>query len=204
MNHVIRKLSAGGDSDVSKMIENASMLGINVIELLWIKEGNFPRMDVSIVIGFQFPKMSNINPLEENISPEGWVDGILKFYPDLQGRCWGYVYDTPTNRDLIASGFSSGWYKVVDKTTREEIIKYAEEKGYSTVVTPKVEVNIKKTSREISAEKHVKELENKLTDLKEKMERLEKDKELAKNERMVHIEKRLTGTPVINPEVDKE
>jgi hypothetical protein len=201
MNSIVKKLAAGGDTAVEKMLEVASLLGINIIELLWIKEGNQPRMDVSVVVGFQVPIVNNINPQDDVVSPNGWVDGILTFYPDAQGRCWGYVYDTEGNRELIASSLSSGWFKVVDKNTREEINKYAESKGYKITITPKTEVNIKRTFREISADKHAKELENKLIDMQEKMERMKKDLEMAKNERQVHIEKRVAGTPIIPEEI---
>jgi hypothetical protein len=155
-------------------------------------------------VGFETPEIGSVDPMAESISPNGWKDDIVHFYPDEHFRAWGYIYDTPNNRERLASGLSSGWYRIVDKEVREEIIKLAEEKGYKTTITSTKEVNIRKTAREKEAEKRVKNLEDELEYLKNKLKEVTKQKEIVNNERMVHVEKRLEGTPVVNPEADKE
>jgi hypothetical protein len=193
---VIKKLSGGGDKDVERMMENASVLGLDLIELLWIKDGSNPRHDVVTVVGYEFPNIGKINPLEDSVKAESWVDGILKFYPDAQGRCWGYVYDTLVNREKIITSLSSGWYRVVDKSTKEALVKEAEDKKIQTEIIPKTEENVHKTQREINAERYAKDLEAKVDALKEKLEMFQKEQEKVKNIRNVYIEKRIQGTAI--------
>lgn len=204
MNSIVRKLGGGGDIDVEKMIETATGTGIDLIELLWTKDTG-TRPNIAKIIGFKFPIVSSPDSFSVDINVQKWVDGQLKFYPDQNGRCWGYVYDIPENRKLLCSGLSNGWYKIVDKKIKEEIEKEAKELGFNITITPKMTENVKKTFREVAAEKHAKELENKLHDMEEKMNRMKKDLEITKNERQVHIENRIKGTeiPVIDKPIDE-
>lgn len=198
MNLVVRKLDGGGDTEVQRMIESATALGIDLIELVWNKK----RADLAQIVGFKEPVFSSMSPLDTEIQADKWIDTTLKFYPDQNQFCWGYVFDIPENRELLQTSLSNGWFKIVDKRIRDEIVQEAQAKGLKTDITPKREVNVRKTEREKLAEKKTKATEDKLQDAMNMVEHLRKELEEAKNERKVHIERRLEGTPVPQEEIN--
>jgi len=193
----IKKLLGGGDTAVKEMINNASMLGLDVIELLWIPRNRLPYPNVLDVIGYKFPLISGGTNLYDDVLPSSeWIDGTLKFYPDDSGRCWGYVYDTDENRDLIASSIVNGWFKIVDKKIREEIFKLAVEKGYHTEPYPETKILVKKSVNEKANEEKIKTLMQKEEDLKDRLKFLEEELLKAKGDKATHINRRLRGIKV--------
>jgi hypothetical protein len=200
MNFTIKKLDGGGDLKVQKMIEAASILGVDLIELLWKDSNGLPRYSVAEVIGPKVPVISKetINFDDGGTSDAMWIDGTVHFYPDVNGRCWGYIFDTSENRDHLYRSFNNNWFMIVDKRTREEIKEEAIEKGYVVDAAERVEIQIKKTQREQAAEQHAKTLARKLEEMEMKKKELEKELAIAKGEKMVHVEKRLKGIKVPN------
>jgi hypothetical protein len=191
----IKKLNNGGDKTVEKMIENSSLLGVDLIELFWSKK----RDDMAQVVGFMIPVVNSSDTLlNDDISSVTWIDGTLHFYPDMKGVCWGYVYDTPQNRELLYYSFIDDWFRIADKKVREEIKKEAESRDIATDAVSKTEILIKKSTREIAAEDHAKNLEKKLQEMKDKMNAVQKELAIAKGEKIEYIDKRLKGVKVPN------
>lgn len=198
----VSKFGGGGDKIIREYYDNASLLGVNIIEVLWVSKTGLPIYDVMEIRGFKYPVMDDSPVLDDLVTSAKWIDGTLKFFPDGKGRCWGYIFDIPENRQLIKTSLSTNWFKVVDQNVREEILKEAESEGIRTVPVPKTEVIIKKTVREEAAEKHAKTLANKLEEMQAKMREMQKELEIAQNTRNVHVQKRLEGTPI--PVVDEK
>lgn len=192
----VRKLGGGGDKDVEAMLENAASLGIDVIELLWLTKTGGPRWSIAQIVGYKFPVIGKPNGNSVDIQASQWVDGTLKFYPDNNGRCWGYVYDTEENRNLIYRSLANGWFRVVDKKLRDQIEAEAHERGIGTTILPKNQVNVKKSIAEVEATKKTQELEARLAEMQRKMEETQKQLEIANNERMVRLDKRAKGSPI--------
>jgi hypothetical protein len=190
----VKKLDDGGSDAVAKMLEDAALLGVDVIELLWKESTIRPRHTSAQVVGIKFPRISggsiNVEGMIEN-ADSMWVDGTLKFYPDANGRCWGYIYDIPANREHLYYSFNNDWFSIVDKRIREEIKQEAEERGIDSTPAEKVEISIKKTKRELEAEAHAKALQKKLDDLEQKEKELKKELALAKGEKTDYAEKRV-------------
>src|SRR4030065_1476713 len=94
----VKKLGGGGDSAIKEMINKSNMLGIELIELLWIPRNRLPHLATIDVIGYKVPIVSNSTNIFDDSNPDSeWIDGTVKFYNDDEGRCWGYIYDTETN-----------------------------------------------------------------------------------------------------------
>jgi hypothetical protein len=193
---VLKKLDGGGDKALEKMVEDASVIGCDLIELLWLTKNGQPRWSIAQIIGFKYPVVGKAGNLLDDVQAESWVDGTVKFYPDVNGRCWGYIFDTKENRELIYSSLSNGWFRIVDKTLREEIMKEASERGFKTEPTSKKEEMIKKTNRELVAEKRAKTLEKELEETKKKLEALVRESLYINNEKMVSVQKRIEGNPL--------
>ncbi len=197
MASFLRKLDTG-TKDVERMFETSASIGVDLIEVLWTKS---TRKSIATIAGFFVPVIGELNKQEASFQADRWIEGNVKFYLDERSNAWGYIYDTPENRERIYGSLSSGWFRVVDKRLREEIEKEAAERGFKTTVTPQVETNIRKTQREMQAEKQAKNLESKLEDMKREQEILKRELEIARNEKMVQVEKRLKGTPVVKEEI---
>jgi hypothetical protein len=189
-----KRLSGGGDIALKEMINISSVLSKDLIELLWIPRNRQPYPSVVTVVGYKFPIVNhNMNMFDSDTLESDWVDGILRFYPDDHGRCWGYVYDTEENRKIIATTLASGWYKIVDKKIKDEIVELAKSLGVPHEPIPdsfsivKKNVNEKKTSVEI----------DKLTKEKEEMEfrmkQLEKRLFEATEEKATLVNTRIRG-----------
>jgi len=192
----VKKLSGGGDVAVEKMIENASLVGVDLIEVRWVTKNNLPRWSVAQINGFKVPNMNGISFEDDNAHVSSWIDSTLKFYPDANGRCWGYIYDTPENREYIYSSISNNWFVVVDKKVREEVFNEAKEHGFNTDVVNKNEVSIKITTRERDAINKTKLLEKQLEDLERQKKALEDKYLVAKGEKSVITEKKIKGIKI--------
>jgi phage pi2 protein 07 len=168
---------------------------------MWIPKNGQPRYDVAEVNGFKIPKIGKSTGIEDTIRADFWYDGTVKFYPDANGRCWGFTYDIPENRKLLYNSFRSGWFKIVNNNLREEIKKEAEELGINTSRAIRTEVNVKKTAKERDAEQAIAVKERKIEELMAKMADLKKELDVVKNIKQVSIEERVAGTPTPDPEV---
>lgn len=196
----LKGLSGGGDKDVEAILENASILGIDVIELMWLPKNGQPRWDTAEVNGFKVPRIGKLTGVEDTIRAEYWYDGTAKFYPDKNGRCWGFVYDIPENRKLLYHAFRSNWFKIVNNELREKIKKEAEDLGINTERAIRKEVNVKKTVREREAEKIITGNQNKIESLMAQLADLKRELDVAKNIKQVSIDNRVAGSPVPFPE----
>lgn len=200
MNINTKKLSKIDADVVDAMIDVSNQLGVDIIELMWTPFNGAETYSIQELHGFKFPIMGETNVLKDVDEVSEWVEGILKFYPDGKGRCWGYIYDTEENRVKIYETMSTGWFRIVDRNLRETITKEAEEKGYQTQRSERTEVSIKKTEREKNAERHAKKLEERLREKEEEMKRLREELAIAKNEKQVRAERRLKGIKIENRE----
>ena len=188
--------SGGGDKEVESMIGTSALLGVDLIEVMWIPRTGNPRWAVAKIAGFLFPIVRNVDPTKEDITADSWIDGTLKFYPDPNGRCWGYIYDCPENREKIYNSMSTGWFRVVDKKLRDELIEEAKAKGIKTDRNIRSQSITKKSRTEKEAEDKAKSLETKLFHMEEQMKKYQKELEEAKNIRQVKIEERIKGISI--------
>lgn len=164
------------EKQVKEFYNKCTVAGINVIKLLWAKT----RQANASVTGFEIPKFkapSGVSgtsvDLDLNVT---WIRGGVNFNVDKDGRCWAYIADTAINRDILARSFSRNWYRIVDNTLRNELLKLAKEKGYETTIAKKPEINIKISPREKEAVNKVDELTKQIAELQEKLAQANKDK----------------------------
>ena len=191
-----KKLVGGGAEDVEKLVDEASVIGVDLIELMWTPRNGLPRESVARVVGFKVPVKTGNDIITSEHANASWIDGEAKFYPDPNGRCWGYVYDTEANRKLIMTSLSSGRFRIVDSKIRGEIIAEAEKLEIPTEVSHVTEVSVKKSKREVEAERRIKNAEEKLRDYKAKMNKLENALADAEGKKKVYHEKRLKGVKI--------
>lgn len=196
-----KRLSANGDKVIPLMIETSSLLGIDLIEVVWTPRNGQPRHTPAEIIGFKFPVMGDVTFTEDVIEANGWIDGTLMFYPDSAGRCWGYIYDTPENRHLICTSLSNGQFRIVDRRIREEIYKEAEETGYASKPAERTEVMVKVSKRERDAEDKIKNAEKRIEDLERMLKIAKEEADISKNEKLVRVEKRLKGVKIPDKEI---
>ena len=97
-----RKL-VSGDIEVEKFIDNATQADVDVIEMLWYKV----RKSSPKILGVEVPHVSVkskgnfVSAIDFDVQ---WnKSGLLKFYPDRNARCWGYIADTEKNRGILVS-----------------------------------------------------------------------------------------------------
>lgn len=191
-----RKLAGGGDTAVEQMVETAALIGTDLIELLWTPRNRQPRHAVARVIGFKEPITDGVVDIDEETAKTGWVDGTIYFYPDANGNCWGYVYDSTENREHLARSLSNGWFRVVNKKIRDEIIGLANEMGLPTEVASVTEVMVKKSKREVEAEEKIKNTEAKLDDYKQRIAKLEAALSDAQGKKEFYQERKLKGVKI--------
>jgi len=188
-----KNLTCGGDVDVPKFVDISVSTGIDLIELMWVPIDGQPRATAPEVHSYQYPKVIDDEDFfAETVNVE-WVDKPLKFYPDNNGRCWGYVFDTEYNRKKLLNSFSNNWFRIVDKKIRDELMKEAEEAGISTKPAEKVQFIIKKTKREKEAEDKIKATERKLEDLEKRKKELEEALAEATGKKIEYVGKRVKG-----------
>jgi hypothetical protein len=188
-----KNLTCGGDVDVPKFVDISVSTGIDLIELMWVPRDGQPRATAPEVHGYKYPKVIDDEDFfAETVNVE-WVDKPLKFYPDNNGRCWGYVFDIKENREKLLSSFSNNWFRIVDKKIRDELMKEAEEAGISTKPAEKVQFIIKKTKREREAEDKIKATERKLEELKKREKELEEALAEATGKKIEYVGKRVKG-----------
>jgi len=184
-----RKLQTG-ENIVEKIFDNASMLGIDVIEVCWSRS----RDQVTDVCGFKVPivTMNETDDVEADITATDsrWVDGTLQFFPDQNKRCWGYVYDNEINRKKLTKSLAVGWFFIVDKAVRKEIEEQAETLGLPIIKHEKPKMNIKVSKREKEAVSHADATERKLAEMQEKMLELQNKLVLANQSKDEFIVKR--------------
>lgn len=197
-----KTLAGGGDTAFKMMSNNAAMLGIDLIELLWIPRNRLPHHGVIDLIGYKVPIINSGSDIYEDERPDSeWIDGTVKFYPDDNGRCWGYVYDTEDNRELLASSLANGWFRIVDKSVRNEIIEYAKKKEYRTEPYPTLQTLVKKTINERESDETVKRLEREKLEMEERVKLLEEKLLKASGEKATIINKRIRGKKVKDQEL---
>lgn len=192
------RLGGGGDKAVPQMIENASLLGIDLIELLWTPYNKQKRASIAQIIGFKIPVMGDIDVTNETIEADGWIDSTLKFYPDINGNCWGYCYDTKENREILYRSFAGGRFRIVDKKIRDEIFNEAEKRGFAVEAPVRTEVMVKVSTREKKSEEYAKALEMELREMKLKLEQKQYDLDVAQGKKLAKAERRLLGVKIPN------
>jgi len=171
-----KNLGGGGNEEIPVLEGNASLAGYDMIELMWTKNGKPRNGSVGKIHCFEIPVLRGRrkgNLGDDNVDSK-MVSGTVKFYPDDAGYNWAYVVDSPNNRKKLANSFKTGWYKIMNIRTRDEIKKLAEEMGLSTSKLDKPKVNIKKTVREIKADENTRKVEKELDESKQRMADLEK------------------------------
>ena len=188
-----RKL-VNGNQYVEEIFSSAATTGIDLIEILWSKFTDAEHK----MYGYETPIISSNNSGLSQVSIEssiGWIEGVTTFYPDFQRRAWGYIFDTPKNRVKLLNSLATGWFQIVDKKLREEIIEKAKEADMPIEHVEAI-VRIKKSKRERELESQTKNLESNLEELRYKLMMAEnKQKELLE-EKDVKLKKRLSGVKI--------
>lgn len=194
----VRKLAGGGDKEHEQMISIANMVGVDLIELLWIPRNKMPYHAVVTVVGYKKPVLdrTEISFDDTGETNTKWIDSIIKFYPDEFGQCYALIYDCPENRELLASSLSTNWFRIVDKSIRSEIIELAKSKGYEIEPTPITVMKVKKSKEEVDAVNKAKALEKKMEEMAIQMEKLKREHAIANNEKNVQVGKRAAGVKV--------
>lgn len=190
-----KNLTNGGDIDVPKFVDISVATGIDLIELMWLPKDGQPRATSPEVHGYFFPKKMGSDDIDfftDEINVE-WEYKPIKFYPDNNGRCWGYVFDVKENREKLLNSFSNNWFRIVDKKVREEFLKEAEELKLPTTPAEKVQFIVKKTKREKEAEDKIKATERKLEDLEKRKKELEEALAEATGKKIEYVGKRVKG-----------
>lgn len=196
MTIAVKKLDGGGDTALNDALNKAAMLGIDIIELIWIPRNRMPYFGIMEVNGFQFPTVSiNANVFDDTIPDSNWIDGTLKFYPDDAGRLWGYVYDTKENRMHLAHSLGSGWFKIVDKKIRDEIIELARQNNLVTEPYPEVQNLTKKSTGEKKNDEQLVKKEKEIIELSQRLKFLEEELLKAKGDKAAYINNRMRGRP---------
>lgn len=194
-----RKLSGGGDIAFDEMLSIASSVGVDLVELLYIPRNKLPHYGTPTIAGYQIPIVNTTTVTFDNESDGGvrWIDGVVKFYPDENGYCYGYVYYTGVNKDLMASSLSSNWFRIIDKNIRDEVVKLAQEKGYRTEPVPFTELKIIKSEKEIEAAKEAEKAQRKIAELEAQLKLAMARANVAKEEHNGAVKERLKG--IVSP-----
>jgi hypothetical protein len=188
-----KNLTNKGDVEVPKMIDVSVATGVDLIELIWLPRDGQPRATSPEVQGYQFPITTGEEDFFNDVVSVSWTEKTLKFYPDNNGRCWGYVFDTEFNRNKLIHSFSNNWYRIVDKNIKEKLMTEAEKVGISTKPAEKVQFIIKKSKREKEAEDKVKATERKLEELEKRKLELEEALAEATGKKLEYVGKRVKG-----------
>lgn len=194
-----RKLSGGGDIVFDEMMSIASSVGVDLVELLYIPRNKLPHFGTPSITGYQIPIVNTGIVSFDGDSDGGarWIDGTVKFYPDENGYCYGYVYYTGVNKDLMASSLSSNWFRIVDKSIRDEVYKLAQEKGYRTEPVPLTEIKILKSKEEVEAAKEVEKAQRKIAELEAQLKLATARANVAKEEHAGAVKERSKG--IVSP-----
>lgn len=194
------RLGGGGDKAIPQMIENASLLGIDLIELLWTPITKQKRFSIAQIIGFKIPVMGDVDITNDVVEASGWIDSTLKFYPDTNGNCWGYCYDTPENREILYRSFANSRFRIVDKKIRDEIYNEAVKRSFTVEPPVRTEVMVKVSTREKKSEEYAKTLEMELREMKIKLDQKQYDLDVAQGKKLAKAEHRLLGVKIPNKE----
>lgn len=191
---LVKRRFVNGGKEVDRLLDDAATAGTDLIEVLFSRFSDAEHK----IAGYEVPviKMQAAGSASVYIdSSVSWIEGVTVFYPDDRRQCWGYIFDTPKNREKLEKSLATGWFQISDKKIREDIISKASENGLETEHTESV-VLIKKTKRERELESQTKNLAEQLEELRRKTALAEQRyKELA-DEKGVRVSKRLTGVKI--------
>lgn len=190
-----RKLSGGGDINFDEMMSRASSVGVDLVELLFIPRNKLPHYGTPTITGYQIP-ITDVTTVTFDGDGEGnsrWIDGTVRFYPDENGYCYGYVYYTDTNKELMATSLSSNWFRIVDKSVRDEVIEYAKKRGYRTEPVPFTELKIIKSKDELEAAKKVEKAEARVRELEAQIKMASIQANISKETHGEIVKERLKG-----------
>jgi hypothetical protein len=146
----------GGEQEVKDIHELADLLGVGIIRINSKKSGAAQ----SGVTGFEVGKFG--------YDPRGSVNGAITdkgyvyMFPDKNKTKWGFVLDTPHNREVLASHLAAPVLDVSDKKVKAEIIEWCIENGINTVPEAGANPYIKKSIPEKRLETRNKQLESDL------------------------------------------
>lgn len=189
-----RKLSGGGDVVFDKYIAIAGTTGVDLVELLWIPRNRQPYYGTPAIVGYEVPIQDNVMiSFDSDGGTCSWTSGSIKFFPDDGGFCYGYVFLTETNKELLASSLATGWFRIIDRDTRKEIEEYAIEKGYSITVNEVTNVSVKKDPYSKTIEKKLAEANAELERLRNQMKAKTKETDFLVNEKKMILDKKAKG-----------
>ena len=178
MSFVLTRKLRSGEGEVRNLIDLASQGGYDIIELVWKKF----RKSNAKVTGFETPVDNSNRDREQSGAIEVDLDidvalmiGRTRFCIDSGSRAWGYILDTPYNREKLASQLKVGWYKIVDPKVRKAAEQMAKENGWPTEPQKSKQINIKTSKRERDLEAELKEKEAEALELKRKLEASKKN-----------------------------
>jgi hypothetical protein len=194
----VRKLGANKEA-VEALFDASASVGVDLIELLW----NFLRPSVREVMGYEVPIITQggIGDFSAEISTNcDWVEGTTQFFPDVNNRCWGYVFNTEKNRKLLMDSLGNNWFSIADQKVKKEIVDLAEANGLPTTPVPKTVVGIIKTVREKEAEKTIERERKEKMELLKRLKEVEEKLAMAEDVKEKNVKKRLSGVKIDNRE----
>jgi len=162
---------SSGRKEVEDIIEIAETLGVGIIKVTGKAPGASPKGIANFEIG------------KWGYDPRGRLSGgtttfgYLYLYPDKHRQLWGFVLDTPHNRNVLAGHISAPVIDIADKAIKAELIAYCDEHGINVVPEAGANPYIKKSINETRLEEKAKRLEADLRKLE-----LEKNKLLSSKE----------------------
>jgi len=161
---VMQRKLLSGETETEELLNRASQTGLNVIELLLRNKRSSPK----IFMGFDVPEFQDgvLNPSIDATASVTYIQKQVLFNPDKDGFCWGYVIDTPKNRDMIAKSLKTGWFRITDKKIEDEIKQYAEEHGIDLIIRESNLIKVKKTPKEEKLEVALEKAQKEMLELK--------------------------------------
>lgn len=180
--------------EAEKLFDLSASVGVDLIEVQYVppRPTNGKPIVPPTIHGYLIPNIDDTLNVNSDGTVDSWIEGKLTFFVDPNFRiAYGYIFDIEENRELIRTSLSTGWYKVVDKKIRDEIVKEAEEKGYETDVRQKPVVNVRKTKQLIEAEGHIKNLQDKLKEREKEINKIKKMLEETEELKDKHLKRRI-------------
>ena len=206
MKYFERSFVEGGP-DIKKFLELASNAGIDTIELMW----NDLRKQSAQIIGVEYPSVyvrkneKRSGRVDFNVS---WIDGDIRFYPDQNDRCYGYLADTENNRIFLAKMIMHDKFMVVDPSIRKEIEALAKEKGYQTTVVDVVDEGsykyVKKDREKDRYEEQIRKLEQQLAITTESLKEIMSVKSAEKSSEKLQSDEKCINPDDVVEDVDGE
>lgn len=165
------KRLTSGRKEVEEIIELAESIGVGIIKVTGKKYGHAAIGIANFEVGkWGYNGRGQLSGATTDV-------GYLYLYPDKHGQRWGFVLDTPDNRNRLAGHIASPILKIADKQVEQELIAYCDDNGINTVPVVAASPYIKKSINEERLEDKANKLESELRRKQREIDMLLEDKE---------------------------